>query len=273
MKLGVLVLLKENMEEEIARVREMGFDSCQLSCWQLDLFTDEVAENIKEVCNKYNVSISTLWCGWSGPRRWDFYEGPLTLGLIPEEYRFTRMKELMQGSDFAKKLGVKNVATHVGFLPENPSTKEYGSIVCALRQVVEYCKNNNQYFLFETGQETPVTLRRTIEDIGFDNIGVNLDTANLILYGKAHPIDALEIIGKYVRDIHAKDGCYPTDGKNLGEEKALGEGIVNFPAVVKKLKEIGYEGTITIEREINGEEQTRDILKAKELLTKLIENV
>jgi len=271
MKLGVLVLLSQrDMEEKIAKVREMGFDRCQLCGWQHELFTDEVAENVKKACNKYNVSVSTFWCGWSGPAVWDFYEGPLTLGLIPEEYRFTRMKELMHGSDFAKKLGVKNVATHVGFLPENPSTKEYGSIVSALRHVIQYCKNNNQYFLFETGQETPVTLRRTIEDIGLDNIGINLDTANLILYGKAHPIDALDIIGKYVRDIHAKDGCYPTDGKNLGEEKALGEGIANLPALIAKLKQLGYDGTITIEREIEGDEQTRDILKAKKLLEGLI---
>ena len=134
-----------------------------------------------------------------------------------------------------------------------------------------YCKNNNQYFLFETGQETPVTLRRTIEDIGFDNVGINLDTANLILYGKAHPLDAIDIIGKYIRDIHAKDGCYPTDGKNLGQEKAIGDGIVHFPALIEKLRQIGYDGTITIEREIEGDEQTRDILKAKELLEKLIE--
>lgn len=274
MKLGVLVQLSErDMEEKIAKVREMGFDSCQLCGWKHKLFADEVAENIKKACEKYHVSISTFWCGWSGPAVWDFYDGPLTLGLVPEEYRFARMKELMAGSDFAKKLGVKNVATHVGFLPETPNTKEYQSIVCALRAVVEYCKNNNQYFLFETGQETPVTLRRTIEDIGFDNIGINLDTANLILYGKAHPLDAIDIIGKYIRDIHAKDGCYPTDGKKLGQEKAIGDGIVNFPALIEKLRQIGYDGTITIEREIEGDEQTRDILKAKALLEKLIERV
>ena len=176
----------------------------------------------------------------------------------------------MKGSDFAKKLGVVNVATHVGFLPENPKTTEYYSIVEALRYVIGYYKKNSQYFLFETGQETPVTLRRTIEDIGLDNIGVNFDTANLILYGKAHPLDAIDILGKYVRDIHAKDGCYPTDGKYLGEEKAIGDGIVNFPAFIEKLKKIGYDGPITIEREIHGDEQIRDILKAQELLGKLI---
>jgi len=271
MKLGVLVNFTGNdIEEKIARVREMNFDSCQLCGWNPELFTDENAEIINKACSKYNVSISTFWCGWSGPSIWNFYEGPHTLGLVPPDYRFARMNELMKGSDFAKKLGVENVATHVGFLPENPNTTEYHSIVTALRQVIGYYQKNNQYFLFETGQETPVTLRRTIEDIGLDNIGVNFDTANLILYGKAHPLDAIDILGKYVRDIHAKDGCYPTDGKNLGKEKQIGEGIVNFPAFIEKLKKIGYDGPITIEREIHGDEQTRDILKSKEFFNKLI---
>lgn len=271
MKLGVLVLLTETgMEEKIAKLREMNFDSCQLCGWNPELFNDENAEIVNLACKKYNVTISTFWCGWSGPKLWNFYEGPHTLGLVPQEYRYARIKELMKGSDFAKKLGVVNVATHVGFLPENPKTTEYYSIVEALRYVIGYYKKNDQYFLFETGQETPVTLRRTIEDIGLDNIGVNFDTANLILYGKAHPLDAIDILGKYVRDIHAKDGCYPTDGKHLGEEKSIGDGIVNFPAFIEKLKKLGYDGPITIEREIHGDEQIRDILKAQEFIGKLI---
>ena len=271
MKLGVLVLLTEkDIEDKIAKVREMGFDTCQICGWNPELFVDEVSDNVKASCSKHDVSVSTFWAGWSGPALWNFYEGPHTLGLVPQEYRYARIKELMKGSDFAKRIGVENVATHVGFLPENPNTTEYWSIVSALRYVVGYYEKNEQYFLFETGQETPVTLRRTIEDIGFDNIGVNLDTANLILYGKGHPMEALDIFGEYVRDIHAKDGCYPTDGRYLGKETPIGDGIVDFPAFIKKLKGIGYDGPITIEREISGDEQTRDILKAQKILSKLI---
>ena len=99
-----------------------------------------------------------------------------------------------------------------------------------------------------------------------DNVGVNLDPANLILYGKANPVDALDTIGTYVRDVHAKDGCYPTDGRALGRETALGEGQVNFPALIAKLKTLGYDGPVTVEREIDGEQQIADILKAKKLL-------
>lgn len=271
MNLGVLLLFDSiSMEEKIKGAHDLGFNFCQLSGWDMSLFTDEAAEKINEACEKYHVKISTFWCGWGGPQVWDFYEGPLTLGLVPVPYRNARIENLKLGSDFAKKLGVENVATHVGFLPETPNSENYHSVVCAIRTVAQYCKDNGQYFMFETGQETPVTLRRTIEDVGTGNLGINLDPANLILYGKSNPIDALDVFGEYVRDVHAKDGCYPTDGKNLGKEMPLGTGKVNFPAFIKKLKEIGYDKTLTIEREITGEEQIRDIKAAKEFLESLI---
>lgn len=269
MNLGVLVLLDENIEQKFEELKSMGFSNCQLCSWNLHLHTDEYAKIIKEACEKYGVRISAFWCGWSGPAVWDFYDGPETLGLIPEKYREKRIQDLKQGSDFAKKMGVDTIATHVGFLPEIPTSKEYVEIIPRLRELCEYVKANGQYFLFETGQETPVTLRRTIEDIGTDNLGINLDAANLILYGKANPIDALSVFGEYVRNIHAKDGKYPTSGKALGEETPLGKGDVNFPVFIEKLKSIGYDMDITIEREISGEEQKRDIMNAKIFLESL----
>ena len=131
-------------------------------------------------------------------------------------------------------------------------------------------KSNGQYLLFETGQETPVALRRVIEAVGTGNLGINLDSANLILYGKANPVDALDVFGEFVRGIHAKDGFYPTDGQNLGEEVPIGQGKVDFPALIDRLKELGYSGALTIEREISGPEQIKDILEAKAFLEELI---
>ena len=271
MNVGVLLIFGENsIRDEIKKVRELGMSSCQITAWNDNVFTDENAEIILDALKEFGVRISTFWCGWTGPATWNFTEGPQTLGLVPIEYRKTRMEQIKRGSDFAKKLGVVNIATHVGFLPENPSTPEYKSIVEDLKILAEYVKSNGQYFLFETGQETPITLKRTIEAVGTGNLGINLDPANLILYGKGNPVDALCVFGEYVRDIHGKDGCYPTNGYCLGEEKPLGQGMVNFPAFIAKLKDIGYNGPITIEREISGEEQIRDILSAKEMLEKLI---
>jgi len=190
--------------------------------------------------------------------------------LVPPAYRFERIEALKTGADFALKIGVKDVVTHVGFIPENPVDPEYLGVVNAVRYVAEHCKRNGQYFLFETGQETPVTLKRIIQDVGLDNLGINLDPANLLLYGRANPVDALDVFGEYVRGVHAKDGQYPTDGRNLGEEKPLGQGRVNFPLLIERLKQLSYKGAITIEREISGEQQIKDIQDAKEMLEKLI---
>lgn len=268
---GVVVILRDkNIDEAFKHAYDLGFKSCQIIGWNLELFTDEIAEAIKAACAKYDLKISTFWCGWSGPSEWNFIDGPQTLGLVPECYRFQRMQDLMAGSDFAKKIGVDKLATHVGFLPENPSTELYHAVVAGIRVVANHCKANGQYFLFETGQETPVTLLRTIQEVGTGNLGINLDPANLILYGKANPVDALTVFGKYVMDVHAKDGCYPTDGNELGLEMRVGDGMVNFPALVAKLKEVGYDGPLTIEREISGDQQTKDIIDTKKYLEELI---
>ena len=272
MKLGVIVCLdpKSDITQKLKEVGALGFSSCQISCWNTDCYTEENATRILSALAEYGLTISTFWAGWTGKAAWNFYEGPTTLGIVPQDVRERRVCELKAGSDFAKRLGVGQVATHVGFLPESPAYEGYTELVAAIKEVALYCKNNGQYFLFETGQETPVTLLRTIEEIGLDNLGVNLDPANLILYGKANPIDALDVFGKYVMDVHAKDGLYPTDGKSLGKQVLVGTGKVNFPEFVKKLREVGYDGVLTIEREISGEQQKKDILATKEYLEKLI---
>lgn len=269
MELGVIVRLK-NAVENFQKLNEMGFTTCQLVSYDIGEMTQENADKVIEASKKYGVRVSAFWCGWSGPKVWDFYSGPHTLGLVPEAYRETRVNELKIGSDFAKMIGVEDIVTHVGFLPEVPTRTEYHSLVITLRDLASYIKNNGQYFLFETGQETPVTLKRVIEEVGTGNLGINLDPANLILYGKGNPLDAVDVFGEYVRGVHAKDGFYPTNARELGEEVALGEGKVNFPELIKKLKDVGYNGAITIEREISGEQQTKDIIAARELLNKLI---
>ena len=107
-------------------------------------------------------------------------------------------------------------------------------------------------------------------DTGLMNVGINLAPANLIMYGKANPVDALDVFGEYVMGVHAKDGKYPTNGNELGVETRIGEGKVNFPAFIAKLKEVGYDGAVTIEREISGEEQIRDIKESITYLNDLI---
>lgn len=273
MNVGVAVVYDGQLEELEKKIRdsaERGFHHCQLMCWVPELFTDENAEKIKQYLKKYSMTVTAFWCGWEGPQIWDFYDGPNTLGLLPVTYRALRLKNLIDGADFAKKLGVTDVISHMGFLPENPNDPEFPALASALRHLAVHLKENGQYLLFETGQETPTAMLRMFEKIGTDNLGVNLDPANLIMYGKSNPVDALDVFGKYVRGVHAKDGRYPTNGQNLGPEVPLGQGKVNFPALIKGLHELGYDGSFTIEREIAGDQQIKDILSAKQMLEDII---
>lgn len=270
-KIGVLITLNPgtDLDKEFAKVKDLGLASCQVCIWEPALFTDENAAKIVQCMEKYGVEVSTLWAGWTGPCEWNFTHGPVTIGLVPAAYRAHRIQELDLGSQFAEKIGVTSMATHVGFLPISPTDPDFDGTVGALRWLAQRMKARGQYFLFETGQETPVTVLRAIQAIGTDNLGINFDTANLILYGMGNPVDALDVFGKYVMNTHIKDGLFPVDGLELGREVQVGEGLANLPVVVQKLKALGYTGPFTIEREISGDEQTRDILATKAYLEKL----
>ncbi len=277
MKIGtcVSINLLDGIENKFRTLSENGFDNCQLISWNPEVWTDENAELLKSLLAKYGVTISAFWCGWEGPSFWNFYEGPITLGLVPTEYRQMRIKNLCDGADFAKKLGVTDVVTHMGFIPENPYDPNFEPFCIAVRTVAQHLKENGQFLLFETGQETPVTMLRCFEKVGCDNLGVNLDTANLILYGKANPVDALDVFGKYVRNIHAKDGKYPTNGHDLGEETRIGDGKVDFKALFEKLCELNYDSYVTIEREIpeGSPQQIKDIIDSREYLKSIIKEI
>jgi sugar phosphate isomerase/epimerase len=262
--------LPEGPEVEFKKAHELGLPTVQLVCWQPELFTEEMAQRVLSAARQYQVEVTTVWTGMPGPTVWNFIEGPATIGLVPPQYRPDRVVALKKGADFASRLGVSSITTHVGFIPENPGDPLYPGLLEALSDVVTYCRASNLTFCFETGQETPITLLRVIEDLGRSNLGINLDPANLLLYGKANPVDALDVFGTYVRGVHAKDGEYPTNGRYLGEEKPLGEGRVNFPLLVPKLKSYGFAGALTIEREISGPKQIEDIRHAIQLLTPLL---
>ena len=272
MNIGVCISHTNNMNinDEFKKARELGFDSIQLVSWNNELWTDDEVTTILTAAKANQITISEVWVGWRGPKAWNFYEGHETLGFLPVAYRYARMEDLINGADFAKKLGVDKVVTHAGYIPENPHDPNYAGMITALRAIAEHLKRNGQQFLFETGQETPVTLLRAIEDIGTGNVGINLDPANLIMYGKGNPVDAVDTLGKYIVSVHAKDGAYPTDGRNLGPELALGEGKVNFPKLLRALKAAGFEGTLTIEREISGDQQTADIIAGKNMLETIL---
>lgn len=269
MDIGVMQSLG-NGGDCFAPVRDFGLHCCQLVSWDLQLATPEVAATARRCAARDGVRISAVWGGVPGPARWNFTEGPTTLGLVPPAFRAERVAALKRWADFAAAVGAPAVITHVGFIPENLTDPLYPDVVAAIREVAEHCRSRGVGFWFETGQETPITLLRTIERVGTGNLGINLDPANLVLYGKGNPVDALDVFGKHVRNLHAKDGLYPTSGDSLGREVAIGQGKVDFPALIAGLKRLGFAGELIIEREIHGEEQARDIRAAVEYLGRLV---
>ena len=270
LEIGVIVRLKAEPEPEIQKVADLGLRSCQVCSWDPNVWTEQAGERLLEAAGRLGVMISSFWSGYPGPKVWNFVDGPRTIGLVPPEYRAERVEALKKAAEFAGKLKLRSITTHLGFIPEDPRDPRFDGTVEAIKQVADRCSRLGIEFWFETGQETPVTLLRTIEKVGTGNLGLNLDPANLIMYGKANPVDALDVFGSYVREVHAKDGVYPTDGTKLGREVPLGEGKVNFPLLVGKLKSLGFAGALTIEREIKeGPQQIRDINRAIELLRPL----
>ena len=267
LRLGLIVGVGQNPDLAIAKVHDLGLPTAQIL---LDNFQPEMLTSLRKALESYRVEATSLVVGGPGPEVYDFYQGPLTCGLVPREYRAARLDRIKKASEFAKQCGIPAVQTHCGFIPENPNDILYREVVLAIREAASACKSHGQSFRCETGQETPITLIRAIKDVGLDNVGVNFDLANLILYGKGNPVDAIELFGPYVQGIHAKDGLFPSDPKELGKEVPIGQGKVDFPRIIQRLKELNYQGAVTIEREISGPQQVEDVKAAKTFLEKLI---
>ena len=137
---------------------------------------------------------------------------------------------------------------------------------------------NGQRLNLETGQESADHLLEFISDVERDNLFINFDPANMILYGTGDPIEALKKVGHLVRSVHCKDATWAPEGQRgtaWGAEVALGEGDVGMETYLRTLKDLGYEGPLTIEREIahDRERQKADIGQAVRLLEELREKI
>jgi L-ribulose-5-phosphate 3-epimerase len=275
MAIGVMIAPSyDHPEVAIARVKELGMSNCFLNLDDyIGKFSPFAADQMSAELQKHGVIATSAEIVGPGRLVWDFWDGPETIGLVPAATRAARIEALKQTSDFAKRLGIPRVQTHCGFLPENPEDPLYWPTVQAIREVAIHCARNGQDFLMETGQETPTTMSRAILDVNEPNLGVGLDTANLILYGKANPVDAVDMIGSHVRSVHAKDGMWPTDPMKLGKEVLIGTGRVDFFQVFTKLHKLGYQGALTIERETSGPQQMEDVKHEKLYLERVLSKV
>lgn len=270
--IGVFASLDAGLGVKLEVARELGVPTIQLHAPHRASRTPEKAEAFLTRLREAGITLTAVFGGFDGESYADIPTVVRTVGLVPRETRAARVREMKEIADFAKLLGCSVVALHLGFVPHDKQDPLYREVVDVTRDVCDHCRANGQSLHLETGQEPADTLLAFIGDVARDNLFINFDPANMILYGSGEPIAALQLVGKYVRSVHCKDGRWAQrPGQEWGAEVPLGEGDVGMESYLKTLDAIGYRGPLTIEREIpqEPERQKAEIGHAVRLLTDL----
>lgn len=271
--IGVFASIDAGLGVHLDVAQELGVPTVQVHSPHGKNRNEKAAADFLARCKAAGITVTCVFGGFDGESYADIATTARTVGLVPEASRAARAQEFKEISDFAKVLGCKCVGMHIGFVPERNSSS-YRSLIACTQDVLDHVQKNGQAMHLETGQESADHLLEFIHDVGRSNLYINFDPANMILYGTGNPIDALRKVGKYVRSVHCKDAKWAAEGqrgKAWGTEVPLGEGDVGMETYLRTLKEIGYDGPLTIEREIahDRERQKKDIGAAVRLLEQL----
>jgi sugar phosphate isomerase/epimerase len=271
LEIGVMFWAGRDPLQTIREQKALGVRIGQLGI-PGDMPLEGAAEAWKPALEQENFTIVTVFCAYIGENYADIPTVEDTVGFIPPATRELRAQRTKDVSDFAAAIGVKSIACHVGFVPENRTDPAYLDVLHLVRRVCDHAARHGQTFALETGQEPADTLLTFLRDVDRKNIGINFDPANLIMYGTGDPIQALDVLAPHLISVHCKDGDWPPKGVAgaLGTEKPLGEGAVGMPQFIAKLKQVGYSGTLNVEREIEDQEQKKvDMRNGVKLLEQL----
>ncbi len=274
--LGVFASVDAGLGVKLEVAHELGVPTIQLHTPAKETRTEENAKAFLAKLADLGITISCVFAGFEGESYADIPTTKEKVGLVPPSTRAARVQELKEISDFARLLGVDVVGVHIGFVPHDRSDPNYDDVVRVTQVVCDHCQKNSQALHLETGQEAADTLLQFIGDVERDNLFVNFDPANMILYGSGEPLEALRKIGSYVRSVHCKDANWSDKpGETWGQEMPLGQGSVGMEDYLRTLDELGYTGPLTIEREIpqEPERQKAEIGGALDLLSSLKEKL
>jgi sugar phosphate isomerase/epimerase len=219
------------------------------------------------------ITVVTVFAAYDGEDYADIPTVQRTVGFIPPDTRAAREARTLAVSDFAATLGVRSIACHIGFVPEDPDDTDYAAVRDMVRRVCDHAARHGQSFALETGQERAGVLLAFIRDVERPNLRINFDPANLILYGTDEPIAAFKTLAPLVVSVHCKDGDPPPAGipGALGSERPLGQGSVGIPRFVQTLREAGFPGPLNVEREAEDQpRRLREIGEGIALLRSLI---
>jgi len=267
--IGVFASIDAGLGVKLDVAKELGVPTIQLHAPSKPQRTQQAAQEFLDRVGNLGIKITAVFGGFDGESYADIPTVVRTVGLVPPETREVRTAEMLEIADFAQLLGVDVVALHLGFIDHEGDVEAYHDVVAVTRRICDHCRDHGQALHLETGQETADALLRFIHDVDRENLAVNFDPANMILYGSGEPIPALKKVGDYVRSVHCKDGKWAaTPGEEWGTEVPLGEGDVDVELYLRTLDEIGYDGPLTIEREIPQEpdRQKAEIAKAIDVL-------
>lgn len=271
LEVGVMCWAGGDPLETLREVKSFGVSAGQLGI-PGDMPLDGAAEAWAEALRAEDFAVVTVFCSYTGESYADVPTVQQTVGFVPSSTRAEREQRTKDVSHFAAELGVKSIACHIGFVPEDPGHPDYVAVRDTVRRVCDHAAEHGQTFALETGQETADVLLEFIKAVDRPNLGVNFDPANLVMYGTGDPILAVEVLHEHLLSVHCKDGVWPPKmpAGALGTETPLGEGAVGMDKFVAKLKQLGYKGTLNVEHEIADREQrAADIRAGVELLKRL----
>ncbi len=274
--LGVFASIDAGLGVKLEVLRELGVPTIQIHAPHKASRTKQVADESLARLGEMGIRITAVFGGFEGESYADIPTVTRTVGLVPPETRAERLAEMKEISDYAELLGCDVVALHLGFVPHDKSDPLYQDVLQVTRELCDYVGQNGQNLHLETGQESADGLLQFLEDTGRDNLFVNFDPANMILYGSGEPIEALRKLGPYVRSCHCKDAKWAANpGQEWGTEMPLGEGDVGMERYLITLGEVGYTGPLTVEREIpqEPERQKSEIGHAIRLLQVLKQKI
>lgn len=187
-----------------------------------------------------------------------------TGGIVPDQYWDQNQKRVFDAIDITTQLDVKYLSLHFGFfdLTEPNSTTK---LTDRCKTLADKAAEKNVQLLMETGQETAAELRRFLEELNHPALAVNFDPANMILYDKGDPIEAVKILAAWIKHIHIKDALRTETPGTWGLEVPWDSGQVGGAEFLKALQQMNFEGALAIEREA-GDDRLGDIKTAVEAL-------
>jgi sugar phosphate isomerase/epimerase len=225
----------------------------------------EVWRETGSVCREQGIAIVSGMFGCVGEDYSTLESIRRTGGIAPDATWIENLKNIRLAAELAAGLGLKLVAFHAGFLPHEESDPDFAKMLDRLRAVAAVFEERNMVLGLETGQESASVLLGLLRKLDRPNVGVNFDPANMILYDTGNPVEAVRLLGPWVRQVHVKDARKTLTPGTWGEEVPVGTGQVDWPAFFAALREVNFQGYCVIEREA-GNQRAEDIRAAKAVL-------